>query len=361
MGKLLLLGYFGAGNLGDDALLADWLKRWSSQLLASQLKCDVCSSGHPVLAGFAESAELETHIGRERGKRALLTANPRQYSALIMPGGSVLQNATSTRSLLFYLWVIWRFTSAGVPVYMLGQGLGPLKGNLANNLSALVLSKVQLLALRDQRSYDWAVASLGPPGREGVMLASDPVLAGRLNPAGSVLENQPLPGIVFVPKHRGDPEWKAQEQLLADIENLTGDSIEVLPFHPQDARLAEGLRAVVGSTLNPYEPTPEFLEILSNAKLVISYRLHGVILAAAYGVPALGVAYDRKVSAFCEEMRLPYCTPQDVIDGKAIELVRDLWHNREQVKATMIERRAIALKRLEAAEARFAELMWGAR
>ncbi|MDQ3023363.1 MAG: polysaccharide pyruvyl transferase family protein [bacterium] len=95
--------------------------------------------------------------------------------------------------------------------------------------------------------------------------------------------------------------------------------------------------------------------------MVVSYRLHGLILAAAYGVPSLGVAYDPKVSAFCEEMGLPYCTPQDVIDGKALKLVEELWQNREQVKATMIERRGIALKRLEAAEARFGELMWGQR
>jgi hypothetical protein len=59
-------------------------------------------------------------------------------------------------------------------------------------------------------------------------------------------------------------------------------------------------------------------------------------------------------------MGLPFCTPQGVLDGKAIELVRDLWHNREQVKTTMLERRAIALQRLAAAEARFAELLWGA-
>src|SRR5688572_540897 len=41
--KLFLLGYFGAGNFGDDALLADWLRRHSQWLDANGVMCDVLS------------------------------------------------------------------------------------------------------------------------------------------------------------------------------------------------------------------------------------------------------------------------------------------------------------------------------
>ena len=40
------------------------------------------------------------------------------------PGGSLLQDTTSLRSLLFYLWAIRRFAAAAVPVFLLNQGLG---------------------------------------------------------------------------------------------------------------------------------------------------------------------------------------------------------------------------------------------
>jgi polysaccharide pyruvyl transferase CsaB len=364
VGKLLLLGYFGAGNLGDDGFVVDFLKRWEPELRRRLVQCDYTAAGEGnPLDGFLVADELRELLGAALSRIRILF--PPDYEALVVPGGSLLQNATSMRSLLFYLHVISRFARAGVPVYMLGQGLGPFKGRLADPLTIKTLKQVRLITLRDQQSLEWATGRM----QKEILLSSDPLLAGRLQPLQE-MRDYSYAGItpkLTEPYYDIRKQAHALMQLLKEIKEL-GLGCWFKPMHDDDRGLMKAMSSeipashrVLEKSGSPDFPKSKLLGLLSSSEFVVSYRLHGLILAAAYGVPGLGVAYDPKVSAFCEEMGLPYCTPQDVIDGKAIELVRDLWHNREQVKATMIERRAVALKRLEAAEARFGELLWGGR
>lgn len=360
MGKLLLLGYFGAGNLGDDGFVVDFLKRWQGELRAHRQTCDYTAAGsrNPI-EGFAEAEEIGDLLGTAISRKGLLTLRQSAYDAMVAPGGSLLQNATSMRSLLFYLHVISRFINAGVPVYMLGQGLGPFKGKLAGPLAAKTLKHLKLLTLRDEASEKLA-SDLSP------LLSADSLLSGRLAIESAV---GPYDYAVLIPKptsedvNEAGPQYDALIELVDSVQTFA--SCHVLALHAgQDSdcvqELTRGGRATAFSALPFQNSNSALVGLIANCQLAISYRLHGLILAAAYGVPGLGVAYDPKVSAFCEEMGLPYCTPEDVLDGKAIELVRGLWHNREQVKATMLERCAVALQRLKAAETRFAQLMWGA-
>ena len=378
MGKLLLLGYFGAGNLGDDGFVVDFLKRWQPELRSRGLTCDYTAAGsRNPLEGFAEAGEIRDLLGKEVSRKALLTVRPSSYDAMVAPGGSLLQNATSMRSLLFYLHVISRFANAGAPVFMLGQGLGPFKGKLAGPLVANTLKHVKLLTLRDRASFEWVQTERIP----GALLSADPLLAGKLQSSLGRASGCEARYAVYIPKPSRKTAlmpsaWVGLEQsgrvaehlvtpqyFLAEyLYGLSNYDLEILALHlGQDSKLVDDLAgAGDGYSLNPYEHTAaDVLNIIEHGHMVVSYRLHGLILAAAMGVPAFGVAYDPKVIAFCLEMGLPYCTPSEVVGGSAPPLIEHLWHNREQVKATMFERRAAALQRLESAEVHFAQLIWG--
>ena len=89
---------------------------------------------------------------------------------------------------------------------------------------------------------------------------------------------------------------------------------------------------------------------------MVSYRLHGLVTAASYGVPFLGVAYDPKVSAFCDELGLPYCFPATVHERLTLSDVERLWASREGVLEDLGRRRQAMLERLESAEDMFREL-----
>jgi polysaccharide pyruvyl transferase WcaK-like protein len=92
--------------------------------------------------------------------------------------------------------------------------------------------------------------------------------------------------MVLVPFQSAD-EWLARE-----IEGQVTNAV-VLET-PGDPRIAAGLIAL--------------------SKEVIAIRLHALLFAAAAGVPALGIAYDPKVSRFCDEVGYPHVAGGNLAD-----------------------------------------------
>lgn len=377
MPRLLLLGYFGAGNFGDDALLADWLSRHSAWLTQGGLIADVVSNGADPLAGFIEQRRLQQHIGQLIGKQEALKLDPRQYQGLVAPGGSLLQDVTSVKSLLYYLWLIHRFTAAGVPVYMLNQGVGPLISWLGRWLAPRELSRVRLLSLRDSGSYSWLATQRALARHAEVHLACDPVLSAALEHYPDLapppaLADVPRGYAVVMPRATGDlptpreatTEAQALALLLAHLRAVTSLEPVLYPLHRgrDDAFCAEIQAASAGEirllqfdTAEPYRDSALW-QVLSEASLVLSYRLHGLVCAAAHGVPALGVAYDPKVSAFCEEIGYPWCFPANVHHATTLTDLEQLWQQRDAVREQAVSRRQELLGRLAVVEARFLAL-----
>src|SRR5690606_4828671 len=94
---------------------------------------------------------ISSRIPQQQG----LKLNPRDYQALVVPGGSLLQDSSSVKSLLYYLWFIRRFTQSPCRVMLLNQGIGPVSSWLGSMLTPFVLRGCDLLSLRDEQSFDW--------------------------------------------------------------------------------------------------------------------------------------------------------------------------------------------------------------
>jgi polysaccharide pyruvyl transferase CsaB len=322
-----------------------------------------------LLAGFLEGSELEALIGEQIPKGELLRLDLRAYCALVVPGGSLLQDSSSLKSLLFYLAVIKRATASGVPVYLLHQGIGPLKSWPARWLTPLALRDTRLLALRDQDSFAWAQKQvLRPEGQCEVLYSADPVLGGRLKTDTALLPAvlQPRQYLVAAPRHSGDTDLAATAlaRFYERAAELSGLPVLLTAFQPdQDQGLCE---AIVSKSsqgkLSLYQQAAQFpasamIALLAHSAGVIGHRLHSLVLAAAYGVPAFGLAYDPKVSSFCEEMGYPCCYPAAVNEQSARDELSQFWHGREPLVTTLLQRRAAALQRLAAAEQRLYELV----
>lgn len=377
MRRILLLGYFGAGNLGDDCLLADFLLAHGGQLRARGIKADIVFNGKAPLAGFSEGPQLEQLVGDCIDKREVLGRGFKDYSALVLPGGSVLQDSTSLKSLLYYLEVIRRAAGAGTPVCLLHQGIGPLNAWLARFLTPRWLRRASLLSLRDQQCYDWASARVGAlKGGGAPVLSADPVLAGRLSAPAELLPADLRPGgyVLCVPRptgklpHSGDltSEAPALARLLLHAAEISGLPIVLAAFHPSsDSAFITDVKALCADKARVYaaparadgQESSAMLALVRSAGLLIGYRLHSLVIAGSGAVPSLGVAYDPKVSAFCEELGYPCCYPAEVHEQNTLDLLSGLWDARETVAADCAQRREPALQRLHAAEAQFQQLL----
>ena len=373
MRKVLLLGYFGAGNFGDDALLCDWLARHEGFLRTHNLKVDVVAHGPRLIDGFIEQPRLAPLIGQALSREAALKVSPREYCALVAPGGSLLQDATSLRSLLYYLWLIRRFTSVQVPAYLLNQGLGPFRSWLAKHLTPQGLRACRYISCRDSESLSWASGTAHLATHPELHASADPILESRLeaDAGAAVAWDLPSKYVLVLPRPTGDlptpTDDTAEPQALAHLLRIVADQADapvlLLPLHPvHDTKFAEETAALAPKAkVLPALPGSSrtgtaIWTALANARLVISYRLHGVIGAAAHGVPALGVAYDPKVESCCLGLGLPYCFPATVHEQAAQEDVARLLACMADARAVLEERRAQQLAKLAIAQQRYLQL-----
>ena len=166
MAKVCISGYYGFDNLGDEAVLFSILKTLRD--LRIGLRIEVLSQ-QPQ---FTEDIYRVTAANRWKLKeiyRAL-----RDSDMLISGGGSLLQDVTGTKSLLYYLGVIWLAQLLGKPVFFYAQGIGPVNTPLGRFLMRLVVNRVNYITVRDESSLlDLEEMKITKPP---IQVVADPVL-----------------------------------------------------------------------------------------------------------------------------------------------------------------------------------------
>lgn len=291
----VLCGYYGYGNCGDELILRHIVA-------AQKARRDTVRLG--VMTADGNAPEGTVGIRRYRMPEVLRAL--RHSGALILGGGSLLQDATSRRSLLYYLSLIRVANRMGLPVMLYANGLGPLSPS-ALRLCGRAFRGVDVISLRDRDSWETVRAMALP--RTRVLLGADPVLDG--SPSLDAASPR-LPRIAVFPKGGAD---RAEEQALADsvaaLALVKRWSVAVAAMNPREdrgavRRMTERLAAhLSGSGLHVAEASsdPEAItRLVGHSSLVIGERLHALILAFREGVPSVGIDRDPKIGAFLREI-----------------------------------------------------------
>ena len=246
--KILLAGYYGFGNLGDDILLETYLAR-----LRPRFDVSVLLPGQPV----------------DRWSPRAVVRAVANTDILLFGGGGIFQDKTGSLGLAYYLSLILLARLFGKRVVLLGQGIGPLSP-FGLPLTRAVLRLAEKITVRDAASLELL---------EGlsVSLSADSALLweGLQGPAGRSPAAPPKK-IVFIA--REGPDLDDALRLVRDLAEKSGAAVETLPFQPAVPR--------------------KTLERLKEADLVVSMRLHGLILAAALGIPCIAAHDDPKILAW---------------------------------------------------------------
>ena len=266
-------GYYGFKNAGDEAIL---------EAIARELK----ARGHQVLALSGDPKQT----AKEHGIRAAYRLNPLallQADLWLLGGGGLLQDATSSLSLLYYLSVLRTARFFRKRVVVFNQSLGPLTPWGEKQVKR-ALRGVPII-LRDQDSWEYAKnLGLSPA------LGADPALL--LTPP-PVKREEDL--VLVIPRAGVDQEALTNLYITANHLVHEGRRVLVLLLQPgYDDEVIEIFRLHrVEKTADPRR----VLYLAAQAGYVISMRLHGLILAAAAGTPFAALSYDPKVAAFAKE------------------------------------------------------------
>ncbi len=302
----LLVGYYGEHNLGDDALL---------EVLLGQLPVGaepLVTARDLELVGDRFGVACVDRTSLRRVLAALGSA-----SALVLGGGSLLQDSTSFRSLLYYAALIVAAHLQGKPVLLWAQGLGPLRRRRSRALVRALLACTSACSWRDDdsallaRQLGWrpAITQQATPGSDAGV-GSDPVWT--LPPRRWQGHGGPL---VLCFRPTAQLQGQAWRPWLEAIEQLAPDRPVIwLPFHAgQDRGLLEQLRqqqllpsSLAERSREVQVHTPaEAMDLCAASGLVLAMRLHGLILAAVSGAPVAALSYDPKVQAAAQALGCP--------------------------------------------------------
>lgn len=356
MNRIVVSGYYGSKNAGDEAMLAAMIEVLSD--LDPQVNITVISA-NPEDTARRHGVRAVSWLSLPAIARALRSAD-----LLLSGGGSLLQNVTSGRSLYYYLGVIWLAERLGVPVMLYAQGIGPVCGGLARSLMRRVGSGVSLITVRDHGSFD-EIERLGitrPPAE----VTADPVLA--IHPVDRAVGRailrraradgaKPVVG-VSVREWRGWTHYKRAVAEAADrLADELGARIVFFPMQvPEDVKTAEIIAAQMrtdATVLQDEFTTSELLSLVGNFDLLLAVRLHALIFAGVMGVPMVGVSYDPKIDRFLGSIgETPAGDLQSVTAGALLEKAREKWETRHDFK----RKNAALLTKLRRLAARNAEL-----
>jgi polysaccharide pyruvyl transferase CsaB len=307
--RVLLSGYYGFGNLGDEAILAAVTQELASAV--PDIEIEVLSSDP------AHTRRVHGLVAADRWRMRSIWSALRRCDFLVQGGGGLIQDATSAASPAYYLGVLAMARFARRPYAIFLQGLGPLTRRHWQKWTARLCGKARLVVLRDAHSTD-LLSQWGFRGN--VVVAADPVVLLKPAPREEVASwlaehNAALPDgpyRVLVPREVGEHE----PALTAAARAMTsgGKQAIVVPFQQPDEDLARRLASASGATFLPTPEDPRVaLALIAASSGVLAVRLHAVVFAASSGIPALAVAYDPKVSAFCDAVG--YASSTDLTAG----------------------------------------------
>src|SRR5690606_31940136 len=165
--KIVISGYYGFGNAGDEAILEAMVR--DLRALAPGARLVVLSADPAATAArCGVEAVPRTHLPSVLG--ALRGAD-----LFISGGGSLLQDATSWRSVPYYAGLMRLARWMGVPVFVYAQGIGPLRRPWLRRLAARVLNGAAEVTVRDRLSYEMLLELGVNPA--AVTITADPVFA----------------------------------------------------------------------------------------------------------------------------------------------------------------------------------------
>ncbi len=322
-----ICGAYGRGNMGDNAIL--------EAIIGDMRGID---PDMPLVVLSKDPAETRkkyrvasVHIFNVLKFKKTV----KKTKLYINGGGSLIQDVTSRRSLLFYLFNIVTAKKSGNNVLMYGCGIGPVFNQTDRRLAGRVLNKyVDVISLREMSSLE-ELRSLKISNPE-IIVSADPALT--LPPAAEATVDSVMLAAGIDP--HGDyicfslRGWKGFSDKLScfvSAAEYACNKYGLTPvFIPIDYNSDVLIAGKVAENLNiPYcimkntMTSNEIIGVMSRMKAVVSMRLHGLIFAAQSGVPLIGVAYDPKVSAFMEYLGQKLCCRLEEVDEAFLKSMID--------------------------------------
>jgi len=320
--KIFLIGWFGAGNIGDEAILISELLFLRDQI--SNVEFHILSFDPERTRQLTANIPEVSKILRVGSKRDVFKSDFlgifkafREVDAIIIGGGGIFQDIYNHYPIPFFtaMALLARLNRKRLILYCVG--IGPIRSFVGKKLCKFAANSADIICVRDEGSKD-LLKTLGV--NRPVHLSADPVFL--LEP----VRNENVEKVIKLHHLTGNGPtigvsvqdllfWKNESRkILANtLDTLSkerGATIVFLPFgtykdgwfnkdksSPVDmvaskklAALMRGKYSIITDELTPQE----LLAVIEKLDLVISMRLHGLIMGFNAGVPVVALTYEEE-------------------------------------------------------------------
>lgn len=315
--RVVICGYYGFENLGDEAILDVLLQR----IRAEQANAEIV-----VLAGSVDNIRRDHQVSAihwqdiERIRAAVFSADH-----VIVGGGGLFEDLfmTPPTSLLtathggltYYGGIALLAQAAGVRTTIESIGVGPLRDEASRELAGAILAGSNAIRVRDPSSAN-LVAEIAPAVAAEVVL--DPAWSLQPSPrlvGAEIIRGEALAEISGIDDPARRPlavsvrHWQGfrPTELVRALRAITDRDprpILFIPFsrgpRPAESDFRASLELVAAlpnaAVLGGRYTAAEIASVLGECELTIAMRLHASILSLRAGTPAVGLAYHPKVA-----------------------------------------------------------------
>lgn len=292
--NVLISGYYGDKNFGDEAIL---------YVLVQKLR-DVAKNICVLSSDPKYTKEIYLVDSVYKFDLFQILKETFKSQVLISGGGSLLQDVTSLKSLIYYLFVIFTALVLKKDVIIFAQGIGPINSKLGQYLTKTLLKKAKLVTVRDTKSYEllksWSIDSLN---------INDPVFGL------SLPQNTPMNRVGVQLR-----KWKTLTpkflNKLAFYINKNFSHKEIYIYSLQDsydmqvcqefAQILLNINPKIKLKIEHNLIVPNIISSFRNLDFMISMRFHGCLLALKYGIRTCALSYDKKVEKLANDLDIPY-------------------------------------------------------
>jgi polysaccharide pyruvyl transferase CsaB len=361
--KIFFVGWFGSGNMGDEAILRAELLYFRAHLPAVEFSI-LSFQPERTQRLTADIPEVKK-IVKMGTKHAVLTSQFRELlktlrgvDVVIVGGGGLFQDIYNHYPIPFFTLITWLAHRYRKRVVLYCLGIGPIRTWFGKTLTRFAANLSDVLSVRDVESKTWLERSgVSKP----ICLAADPVLllpAEYNDKVEKILRTYSIDGerpTILVCVHELIA-WNQSQGLFAAVLDAVIQrhqaNVVFLPFGAYrntwfsghsgdtvDLAAAKNVRAHVRepSFLMTEELTPqELLSVIGKTALVISMRFHGLVMGLCMGVPVIALTFRRE-SKLRELMRR-LKQEENLFDASALECDRFL----AQIESLLSEK--IAMK-----------------
>ena len=307
-GEVILSGYYGFDNMGDETLLS---------CIIRNLRTVDPEITITVLTKHCAKVRRQFNVAAVNRYRIFKIYRAMRHAKLfISGGGNLLQNSTSKRSLYYYLFFMRLSEIMKLKSMFYANGIGPISGEKDRHMVKNILEKTDVITLREEESLRFVRSmNLKNPN---VFLTADPVFCSsyiddawicRLRKHFSI-DPQKHYYAVSLRKFKSNRTENIQKMasVCREIYHQYGYLPIFVPMQPKkDEKTCRAVAKAAGFAYQQITGISgdETMGLIGGMEFVLSMRLHALMYACVSETVPIGVVYDSKVKAFIDTLDIP--------------------------------------------------------